>query len=131
MSMSSLRPSDSLPAQLCNAGNERKCQDRLRPCGENVSPFPRQTNEQAVCPEGKYPNPKHQPPKETPNLNHQGSVRAIWNLELGISLAIGILAVGDSASRWLSSRVIIWLNCDWLAHFDAVAIEPKSSLTAD
>src|ERR1700736_3300549 len=69
--------------------------------------------------------------KETPNLNHQGSVRAIWNLELGISLAIGILAVGDSASRWLSSCVIIWLNCDWLDHFDAVAIEPKSSLTAD
>src|SRR6202022_562291 len=83
MSMSSLRPSDSLPAQLCNAGNERKCQDRLRPCGENVSPFPRQTNEQAVCPEGKYPNPEHQPPKklQTSIIKARYARFGIWSLE--------------------------------------------------
>src|ERR1700737_1385877 len=90
------------------------------------------TNERAGgMPRGQISKPQAPTSKETPKLNHQGSVRAIWNLELGISLAIGILAVGDSASRWLSSRVIIWLNCDGLAHFDAVPSEPKSSLTAD
>src|SRR5438874_13610149 len=86
--MSFLRPIDSRPTLLCSAGNERKCQGRLRLFAEN---FARHRNEQGLCRrKAEAPNPNAQAPgKHQPSNVHKigKCVRLcfdFWDLEPGI-----------------------------------------------